>query len=167
MISISLIETPLEQMYACATEQGICLLEFVDKRTLEYELKLLNKYLRAEIVQSTNVHLDLLKIELAEYFAGKRKQFSVPIHMIGTDFQQKAWIELLNIPYGCTRSYIQQAKAIKNPKAVRAIGRANGRNRLPIVIPCHRVIGSNGELVGYGSGVERKLWLLEFEKTHS
>lgn len=167
MISTCLIETPLEKMYACATEQGICLLEFVDKRTLEYELKLLNKYLIAEIVQSTNKHLDLLKIQLAEFFAGKRRQFSVPIHMVGTDFQRKVWSELSNIPYGCTRSYLQLAAAINNPKAVRAVARANGRNPLPIVIPCHRVIGSNGELVGYGSGIERKLWLLEFEKTNN
>jgi methylated-DNA-[protein]-cysteine S-methyltransferase len=102
--------------------------------------------------------------ELDAYFNGNIRQFSFPFTIGGTDFQGKVWNELLNIPYGETISYGELSKRIQNPAAVRAVGSANGRNPLSIVIPCHRVIGSNGKLVGYGGGLWRKKWLLDHEK---
>lgn len=105
--------------------------------------------------------------QLEEYFAGKRKVFAFPYGLEGTEFQKKVWAELEKIPYGETRSYGQIAKAIGNPKASRAVGMANNRNPIIIVVPCHRVIGSTGKLVGYGGGLEMKETLLKLENNHS
>jgi methylated-DNA-[protein]-cysteine S-methyltransferase len=102
--------------------------------------------------------------QLREYFAQSRTTFTVPISLGGTSFQKRVWAELMNIPYGETRSYGQLADAIGNRSAVRAVGAANGRNPISIIVPCHRVIGSNGTLVGYGGGLERKRFLLELEQ---
>ena len=104
-----------------------------------------------------------VKKQLRAYFARELQDFDLPILMYGTEFQRKAWQALQKIPYGKTVSYLDQAKAIKSPKAVRAIGLANGKNPISIIVPCHRVIGSNGKLTGYGGGIERKRWLLEHE----
>lgn len=100
------------------------------------------------------------------YFSGKLRQFNTPTHLIGSPFQKKAWLALIDIPYGETRSYLQQAKVIGNPSAYRAVANANGANQLAIVVPCHRIINANGELGGYGGGVNRKQWLLEHERRH-
>ena len=113
-----------------------------------------------------NATLDRVRKELDEYWAGSRSVFSVPLNAVGTPFQQKVWQALLTIPYGQTRSYGQIAAQIGNPKASRAVGMANNRNPISIIIPCHRVIGSDGSLVGYGGGLEKKAWLLDFEATH-
>jgi methylated-DNA-[protein]-cysteine S-methyltransferase len=102
--------------------------------------------------------------QLVEYFAGKRKEFELPVSFIGTDFEIKVWRQLLKIPYGKTMSYQDVAKKIKNPKAVRAVGGASGRNMLPIIIPCHRVINASGKLGGYAGGLEIKQYLLNLEK---
>lgn len=104
--------------------------------------------------------------ELEAYFAGSREGFSFAMQQTGTDFQQSVWQQLLTIPYGATISYMQLAKQINNPKSIRAVGSANGSNHLPIVVPCHRVIGSNGSLTGFGGGIWRKKWLLEHEWKH-
>lgn len=101
--------------------------------------------------------------EIDEYFAGTRQVFDIPIKQAGTPFQQQVWDELLKIPYGKTISYTQQSERMNNPLAIRAIAAANGKNNLWIVVPCHRVIGANGELVGYAGGKWRKQWLLEHE----
>ena len=103
--------------------------------------------------------------QLTEYLMGKRKRFDLPLNPRGTEFQQQVWKALCDIPYGGTRSYKQIAEAIGNPKAVRAVGMANNRNPLLIVIPCHRVIGANGKLVGYGAGIAMKEYLLKLEKS--
>ena len=103
--------------------------------------------------------------QLSEYLKGERKSFDLPLRMKGTDFQQRVWNALLDIPYGETRSYKQIAEAIGNPKAMRAVGMANNRNPLLIVVPCHRVIGADGKLVGYGAGIEKKEFLLRLEKS--
>ena len=103
--------------------------------------------------------------QLSEYLIGERKEFDLPIRMRGTEFQKRVWRALLDIPYGETRSYKQIAEAIGNPKGVRAVGMANNRNQLLIVIPCHRVIGASGNLVGYGEGLEMKEFLLRLEKS--
>ncbi len=108
--------------------------------------------------------LSQTKQELDEYFAGQRTRFDIALHFVGTKFQRAAWNALLGIPYGETRSYEQQAQAIENPKAVRAIGRANGQNPISIIVPCHRVIGKSGKLTGYASGLENKKYLIELEK---
>jgi len=114
-------------------------------------------------LQGANEHFHLLKQQIDEYFEGKRTVFTVPLFTPGTDFQQSVWEVLQTIPYGSTRSYKQQAIAINKPEAVRAVANANGLNRISIIIPCHRVIGSDGNLTGYGGGLWRKKWLLEFE----
>lgn len=101
--------------------------------------------------------------QLTEYFAGKRKEFELPLNPEGTDFQKKAWDALLKIPYGKTRSYKQQAESVGNPKASRAVGMSNNRNPIMIVIPCHRVVGTNGSLVGYAGGLDVKRFLLDLE----
>lgn len=164
IINLTRLETPLGPMVACAVEQGICLLEFSDRRMLETELKTLTKLLNARILQGENKHFILLHQQLNEYFEGKRKEFALPLFTPGTEFQKKVWQELLRIPFGSTRSYKQQATALKKPEAVRAVAGANGMNRIAIIIPCHRVIGSDGSLTGYGGGVSKKKWLLEHEQ---
>ena len=116
------------------------------------------------IVEETPLIKDAFR-QLSEYLIGERKEFDLPIRMRGTDFQKRVWRALSDIPYGETRSYKQIAEAIGNPKGVRAVGMANNRNQLLIVIPCHRVIGANGSLVGYGEGLEMKEFLLRLEKS--
>lgn len=164
IIDLKRIETPLGTMLVCATNQGICLLEFTDRKMLETELKSIAKLLNAIIIQGYNKYFETLEIELQEYFNGKRKEFSVPLHTPGTDFQNKVWAALQRIPYGQTKSYKEQAITIGNLESVRAVANANGMNRISILIPCHRVIGSNGQLTGYGGGLWRKKYLLELEK---
>jgi AraC family transcriptional regulator, regulatory protein of adaptative response / methylated-DNA-[protein]-cysteine methyltransferase len=164
VLSFERFSTPLGPMIVIGNEEGIYLLEFTDRRMLETELKQLEKHFKAAILPGTNKHIQELKKQLSEYFEGKRKQFTFPLKTFGTEFQKKAWDALLTIPYGKTRSYKQQAKIINHPKAVRAVGTANGCNRIAIVIPCHRVIGENGKLTGYGGGLWRKQWLLNHEK---
>lgn len=105
--------------------------------------------------------------QLEEYFKGERREFDVPLHLEGTEFQKRAWRDLMQIGYGETRSYGEQARRIGNPNASRAVGLANGRNPIPIVVPCHRVIGANGSLTGFGGGIERKRWLLGHERRHA
>ncbi len=101
---------------------------------------------------------------MGAYFKGKLREFNTPIHLMGTSFQAQVWNQLLKIPYGETRSYLEQAKAIKKETAYRAVANANGANQLAIIIPCHRIINNNGKLGGYGGGTEKKKWLLEHEK---
>ena len=164
IVDLKRIETPLGTMIACANENGICMLEFSDRKALPTELKEISKHFDANIVQGENPHFKTLEKELEEYFEGKRKDFTVPLAPVGTDFQKKVWEILRTIPYGTTRTYQQQADILGNPKAVRAVANANGLNKISIIIPCHRVIGSNGTLTGYGGGIWRKQKLLELEK---
>jgi len=163
IISVTRIPTPLGPMFAGATDEGICLLEFIDRRMLETQLKRLRKLLNAEIVPGNNKYFAVLNKQLNEYFEGKRKSFDVPLILKGTAFQEKVWKELLTIPYGITRSYQEQAEHVGDIKAVRAVAKANGDNRIAIIIPCHRVIGKDGKLTGYGGGLWRKQFLLDCE----
>ncbi|MGR0279153.1 bifunctional transcriptional activator/DNA repair enzyme AdaA [Marinomonas dokdonensis] len=167
VILIDRLTTPLGPMFVCASESGICLLEFVDRRMLETEFEDIQKRFKAPIVNGENQHIKQLKQELEEYFSGQRGVFDVHLDTPGTDFQQQVWQALQKIPYGHTASYQQQATSLNNPKAVRAVARANGMNRVAIVIPCHRVIGKDGSLTGYAGGLERKRWLLDHEKQHA
>ena len=159
----SRFETPLGPMLACATKEGVCLLEFMDFGVLEEGLEL--EALSAQ--RSPSLHIPLLKTELEGYFEGNLQSFSVPLFAPATPFQEAAWRALLSIPYGNTRSYREQAEAIGRPKAFRAVAQANHRNRITVVIPCHRVIGADGSLTGFGSGLWRKEWLLDHERRHS
>ena len=163
LVIVTRILTPLGPMLAGAVEQGICLLEFVDRPMIETQIDRLKRLLKAEFLPGTTPLFDILEKELNEYFQGKRQCFSVPLAALGTPFQQRVWEALLAIPYGQTKSYKEQAQYIGQPKAVRAVARANGDNRIAIIIPCHRVIGVDGKLVGYGGGLWRKKFLLELE----
>jgi AraC family transcriptional regulator of adaptative response/methylated-DNA-[protein]-cysteine methyltransferase len=163
LITTARILTPLGPMLAGATDEGICLLEFVDRRMLETQLTRLSRLFKARIVPGAHKHFDGLSKQLNEYFSGNRKTFDVPLVLPGTEFQKKVWAELQSIPFGYTRSYKEQAYAIGSPLAIRAVAKANGDNRIAILIPCHRVIGANGEMVGYGGGLWRKQYLLKHE----
>ncbi len=167
IILINRFTTPLGPMFVCATNHGICLLEFVDRRMLETEFKDLQKLLNAKIITGENEHIKQVKKEIAEYFTGQRKSFNVSLHTQGTDFQYLVWQGLQEIPYGSTSTYQQQAEKIQNPKGIRAVAKANGFNRIAIIIPCHRVLGKNGNLTGYGGGIERKQWLIDHEQKNT
>lgn len=163
-ISQTYIETPLGEMIACATDKGICLLEFNDRKKLDGQFEKLAKDLNANIVEQENKHFALLKKELEAYFNHDLKIFTVPLYLVGTEFQKKVWQALLTIPYGKTVSYLQQSESMGNPLSIRAVANANGMNKIAIIVPCHRVIGSNGKLTGYAGGLERKQFLLNLEK---
>lgn len=163
VIDLTRLETPLGTMFACATAEGICMLEFSDRKMLETEFRALAKHFNATILQGENPHFETLKKQLEEYFTGNRRTFSVPLVMPGTAFQRAVWQMLLTVPYGATRSYAEQAAALQKPEAVRAVANANGMNRIAIIVPCHRIIGSDGKLTGYGGGLWRKKWLLDRE----
>jgi AraC family transcriptional regulator, regulatory protein of adaptative response / methylated-DNA-[protein]-cysteine methyltransferase len=167
MIKTTTIKTPLGEMTASATNEGICLLEFTERRTINAELEELAWIFNTPVEQGSNRHIRTLKKQLKEYFKGKRHEFTIPLVTPGTDFQQVVWSMLRKIPYGATISYLQQAKKIKNPGAARAVAGANGSNRIAILIPCHRVIGSDGSLIGYGGGIDKKRWLLDHERKYS
>jgi O-6-methylguanine DNA methyltransferase len=145
-------------MIAGASEAGISILEFKDKKRINTG---------SDYIKSGNVHLIKLTKELREYFSGKRKQFTVPLDTDGTSFQKEVWHALTSIPYGSTISYYSLSEALGNPLSVRAIASANARNPVSVIIPCHRVIGGNGNLTGYAGGLWRKKWLIEHEKKYS
>jgi AraC family transcriptional regulator of adaptative response/methylated-DNA-[protein]-cysteine methyltransferase len=157
------IASPLGPMKAAGTSQGICLLAFQDQQKLPRQLQKLSTILNSPIIQTSNAHLDLLTQELKAYFSGLKQHFSVPLHIVGTAFQQSVWRSLQKIPYGKTWSYKNQAEILQHPLAVRAVAAANANNPIAIIIPCHRVIGSNGKLTGYAGGLHKKAWLLKHE----
>ena len=158
------IDTPLGKMLALADAQGLRLLEFVDRRGLEREIAALRRRLRCAVVPGASPVLDAAAEQVRDYFAGERQAFDLPLAPVGSAFQQSVWQALRRIPPGDTRSYAEIAAEVGRPGASRAIGRANGSNMLAIVIPCHRVIASDGTLSGYGGGVWRKQRLLEHER---
>ncbi len=167
MITVKHIETPLGLMRAAATDEGICLFDFVHRRMLDAIEKRVTSMLGTEVHEGEHQYIDVLEQQVSEYFAGIRKEFDLPLHLVGTDFQKKVWNGLLSIPYGETRSYKQQSIFLGDVKAIRAVGTANGQNGIAIIVPCHRVIGDNGSLVGYGGGLPKKKWLLQHEAKHS
>jgi AraC family transcriptional regulator, regulatory protein of adaptative response / methylated-DNA-[protein]-cysteine methyltransferase len=149
-----------------STGTGVALLEFTDRRMLATQLQRLERKLECVFVPGDTAVGRHMEEELAAYFAGKLRAFSTPLEPAGTEFQHAVWRVLKSIPYAETRSYGQQAMALGRPSAVRAVARANGDNPVCIVVPCHRVIGANGTLTGYGGGLWRKKWLLHHEITH-
>ncbi len=164
VILITRIPTPLGPMVAGATEAGLCLLEFADRPMLETQIKRVQTRLKAPCVTGPLPQGEDLSKQMEEYFAGTRTEFDLPLILEGTEFQTQVWETLRTIPFGATRSYEQQAAALGNRRAVRAVARANGDNRISILIPCHRVIAKNGDLTGYGGGVWRKRYLLDLER---
>lgn len=165
VVLMSWVDTPLGQMAIGATERGIVLLEFMDQPRLGNQLARLGKRTGSSFQPGSNEHTRRLETELAKYFDGSLREFETPLLTYGTEFQDLVWQSLRRIPYGETRSYAEQARMIGAPKAVRAVAAANGNNRIAIVIPCHRVIGVDGRLTGYGGGVWRKEWLLRHERS--
>jgi len=154
-LATAVIETPIGELRAAATDHGLCALLFPNKEM---------KWPEKEGSASARKHLDATRKALKEYFAGRREEFSdIVLDMHGTAFQRSVWAALLTIPFGETRSYGDIARQIGNPKAVRAVGLANGQNPVPVIVPCHRVIGANGKLTGFGGGLDTKQWLLAHE----
>lgn len=161
------IDTPLGGMLALANDAGLQLLEFVDRRALETEITELRRKLNCVVVPGEHSYLDQIESELEQYFAGEQLHFKTPIVLRGTPFECDVWKRLQRIEVGTTCSYQQIAHGVDRPSAVRAVGRANGKNCLAIIVPCHRVIGADGKLTGYGGGLWRKQWLLDHEQEHS
>src|SRR5262249_19856952 len=164
-IVVAWIESPLGPLVAAANDRGVCLLEFTDRRMLETQFQTLKKVFSCAIVPGENQHLTKLRAELETYFEGKLRRFTVPIVYPGSPFQVRVWNELLRIPYGETCSYEELARRIGIEAGQRAVGHANGMNRIAIVIPCHRVVNKSGKLGGYGGGLWRKQQLLDLEKS--
>jgi len=150
--NISIINSPIGSIIIEGTMDAISRIEFT--------------IFQEEKIHSSELHAKCIK-QLNEYFEGNRKDFNFPIDQEGTPFQQEVWKALLTIPYGQTISYIQLAKQLGDEKAVRAVGGANGKNKIAIVVPCHRVIGNNNTLTGYAGGLEKKKWLLQHEHNFS
>ena len=142
------MDTPVGLLEVRCTEGGLRSVNFIDEKQFE---------------ENSNKYNELTINQLTEYFEGKRKDFDLPFDLEGTDFQKRVWAELLKIPFGKTRSYMDQARALGDAKAIRAVASANGQNKIAIIIPCHRVIGSDGSLTGFAGGLHRKKWLLDFE----
>jgi AraC family transcriptional regulator, regulatory protein of adaptative response / methylated-DNA-[protein]-cysteine methyltransferase len=164
-IQVAWVETPIGPMIAGATDRGLCMLEFTDRRMFESEIQMLRTRLRAAVVPGESEHHEQIRDELQEYFDARRTEFTVPLVRTGTPFEERVWDELLRILHGETRSYEDIAREVGSPKAVRAVGRANGMNRIAVVIPCHRVLNKNGDLCGYGGGLWRKRLLLHLESS--
>ena len=158
-----IIDTRMGRLMVGASDKGVCLTEFIDRKNLQVSLERLITDHNAELVYGSNEILENLIKELTSYFEGELKNFTVPIDIKGSPFQLNVWNALLKIPYGETTTYQNIAKVINNPNAIRAVGKANGENYLAIVIPCHRVIGSDGSLIGYGGGLNKKEKLLQME----
>ncbi|MDX2109770.1 MAG: trifunctional transcriptional activator/DNA repair protein Ada/methylated-DNA--[protein]-cysteine S-methyltransferase [Verrucomicrobiota bacterium] len=157
------IASPLGPLMAAGDDEAVYLLEFWDRRMLETQFSVLEKRLGATLFSGTNAPLEQLKAELEQYFAGKLRQFTTPLKYPGTEHQEKVWAKLLEVPHGETWTYGQLAKAVGNAAGVRAVARAVGENRLAILIPCHRIVGHDGQLTGYGGGLWRKRFLLNLE----
>ena len=161
MNSTKQLDSPIGRLRLVATDQGLSHLLF-DQQVGE-DLESDGDAVEAD----DHPVLAAATAQLAEYFAGRRQEFDIPLDLTGTEFQRAAWSALASVPFGETRSYRQQAEAIGRPKAVRAIGAANGRNPVPIVLPCHRIVGSDGSLTGYGGGLPIKEFLLNHEQAQS
>ncbi len=166
-ILVARIESPLGTLVAGSTRDGVCMLEFSSRKRLEAQLAGLRRRFQTTVVSGRNAHLEKLERQLAEYFAGRRRRFSVRLVVRGSPFQSRVWKELERIPYGETRTYGDLARTLGAPSASRAVGHANGSNPVSILLPCHRLVGKDGSLTGYGGGVWRKRKLLELEQSPS
>lgn len=164
VLSVAHLASPIGSLFGAATSERVCMLEFVERKSIEGQVQALKRHFDGPILPGTNDLLERLRSQLAEYFAGARTRFDLPLAVVGTPFQEAVWHELARIPYGETRSYEDVARAIGRPTACRAVGMANGRNRLAILLPCHRVVEKSGALRGYAGGLWRKQRLLDLER---
>ncbi len=162
MLKSSQLDTPLGPMLAIADAEALYMLDFADRNDLGRKVGRLRT--KATITPGTTAPIISITKELESYFDGNLQAFKTPVHLVGSPFQKLAWDALVRIPYGETKSYAEQALAIGKPSAFRAVANANGANPLAIVIPCHRIINSNGALGGYGGGIQRKQWLIAHEQ---
>ena len=161
-----LLRTPVGVLRVTASERGVTAIERVSRASVASRAQVSRTQVsRVKVSGRAARHADTAVRQLREYFAGTRRKFAVPLDLDGTEFQQQAWAAMCGIRYGDTLSYAQQAKAIGKPKAVRAVGSANGANPVPIIVPCHRVIASDGSLGGYALGLAMKRYLLALETT--
>ncbi len=150
-----------------ASDEGICLFDFEYRRSIDTIMNRIEKHMGRSFTAGEHPHFEILKQQAGEYFTGERKDFDLPLHLVGSPFQVSVWKLLMQIPYAETRSYKKQSIMLGNEKAIRAVAGANGENGIAIIVPCHRVIGENGSLVGYGGGLPKKQWLLDHERKHS
>ncbi len=164
LLTTSQIDTPLGTLLAIGDDVALYLLEFVEKKALEREIERLQQKMKSSLIPGKTKPIKQIESELEQYFSGKLSDFKTPLVPIGSPFQKRVWEELQKIPFGETRSYAEMAQAIGKPTAFRAAASANGANQFVIVIPCHRVINSNGALGGYSCGLHRKEWLLKHER---
>lgn len=167
ILKASWLDTKLGPMIAIASDTALYLLEFVDRRGLEREVERLRERTKSAIIPGKTPPISSIEKELTSYFDGNLKEFHTPLFLLGSPFQKQVWEELKKIPYGDTCSYLDIAKMMERPSSFRAVAQANGANQLAIIIPCHRVINTNGELGGYGGGITRKQWLLNLEKNNA
>ncbi len=162
-LNIQYYDTPCGTLVLASVGDALCLCDWHEKPCAARNKQRLERLLNAAFITESTPILERTKQELDEYFAGQRTTFDIPLHSVGTDFQQQVWEALLEIPYGETRSYKEIALSIDNPKGVRAVAQAIGANGISILIPCHRVIGSNRSLTGFAGGLEAKKQLLGME----
>ena len=161
------ISTPVGELLAGATEHGICLLDWPHRRMIESIKHRISSGLEMDFEEGDHWYFGTLRDQLLEYFGGVRTEFDLPLDLVGSEFQKSVWRALLRIPFGETKSYKAQSIYLENEKAIRAVAKANGENGLAILIPCHRVIGENGDMVGYAGGLRAKEWLLRHERVYS
>lgn len=161
----SLVTTPLGPMIAISDDHALYGLRFADKKNAERDIKKFLKNTKDTLVVGTTSPIQSIQAELDAYFSGTLTTFKTPYVLLGSSFQKVVWGKLTTIPFGQTRSYAAHAHSICKPTAYRAVGNANGANNLAIIIPCHRIISNDGALGGYASGLERKQWLLNHEKS--
>lgn len=163
-IVLQTIESPIGPLAIAATDAGLCLLEFTDPQRLQRQMEMMRRQFSLPVGDGDHPHLMQLRRELHDYFSGRLQRFTVPLVAPGTPFQERVWTALQSIPYGRTISYEDLALQVGVPNGQRAVGTANGQNRIAIVIPCHRVVNKSGKLGGYGGGLWRKEALLQLER---
>ncbi len=166
-INIQYKKTNIGELVLGSFDKKLCLLDFRYRRMRQTVDNRIKNGLKSEFVEKNDKILERARKQLDEYLNAERKIFDIPILMIGTDFQKNVWKALMEVPYGTTSTYLQLAKDINNEKAVRAVAGANGANAIGLIIPCHRIIGSNGDLIGYGGGLPAKKRLLKLEQSNT
>ncbi len=159
-IYLAEFNSPIGTLYLASSDEGVICISLSGRENLMKDLERLVPDM--ELEEDAGKNKGVIK-QLKEYFSGTRKVFDLPLHIIGTEFQKLVWRQLCRVPFGQTASYKEIAERIGKPKAMRAVGQANHRNPIPIIIPCHRIIGANGHLVGFGSGLDKKRFLLSHE----
>ena len=163
-LSTCWMESPVGTMLAIADDRGLHMLSYAESSTMERKVAIIRKQLNVGLQIGANPVLKSIKAEMSDYFKGKLRTFETPLFPTGTDFQKMVWEELRKVPYGTTVTYAELAARVGKPAAYRAVAQANAQNPLHVVIPCHRIVNSDGGLGGYAAGIDRKQWLLEFEK---